>query len=479
VDRYDAVHPRTPLKGSQYYLANKRGLAIALGDELRLYVDNEGVVHFLLGESPKDTRANAVVQFGYSATSTSDAMAPAPVASLARKRVVSLGCGWLHCCCVLESGKAIAFGSNEFGQLGTGNELKSPEPVLCALDYEYSDVRLTAVSCGSYFTCTLDDKGNLYTWGRYQASNWPTKFAETWVNGTRGKKDTPDKKVGIEGEVVTKVAAGESHTVVYCDLSKTLYSWGYNEQWQLGWGQHDVDKNGQQKPRAIQELPKNFAFPVKSLSCGGQHSCVVDANGLLFAWGSNYEGQIGHVVRNCFGAPEAVTSCEHENCKLVQCGRYATLAITEDGNAFFWGSLSGSSSPQQNGAPGQEGGDQKDAPSSDNLPSLVPSSGGGGAQRLLAGAAKQLVGTGIKFGAVGEAHGMLQTRTDDLRGWGYNAYGQALGKVDNNTDVIEDSRPVDLPPDLFHPKQHKLIDLAVAGGTTTLLLSPPAPSPAE
>ena len=44
--------------------------------------------------------------------------------------------------------------------------------------------------------------------------------------------------------------------------------------------------------------------------------------------------------------------------------------------------------------------------------------GGGAASRMLAGAAKQLVGTDVVLGAVGEAHGILHFKNGCLDGWG-------------------------------------------------------------
>ena len=77
-----------------------------------------------------------------------------------RSRVVSIDCGWLHAAAVLECGACIAWGSNEFGQLGTGHELKSAEPVTCATD---RDVRFKKVVCGSYFTAVVSQDDELYT----------------------------------------------------------------------------------------------------------------------------------------------------------------------------------------------------------------------------------------------------------------------------------------------------------------------------
>ena len=63
--------------------------------------------------------------------------------------------------------------------------------------------------------------------------------------------------------------------------SGKLYSWGYNEQWQLGWGQKESYHQGQQKPKEVkkpktkdeakepkaqQEVKRN---PLEA-ACGGQ-----------------------------------------------------------------------------------------------------------------------------------------------------------------------------------------------------------------
>ena len=96
--------------------------------------------------------------------------------------------------------------------------------------------------------------------------------------------------------------------------------------------------------------------------------------------------------------------------------------------------------------------------------------GGAVASRMLAGAAKQLVGTDVTIGTIGEAHGLLLFKNGALDGWGYNAYGQALGYVDKKTDIIEEPKACDLGGN-YRPSAAKVIDICVAGGTTTLLVS--------
>ena len=84
--------------------------------------------------------------------------------------------------------------------------------------------------------------------------------------------------------------------------------------------------------------------------------------------------------------------------------------------------------------------------------------------RVLAGAAKQLLGTEVNFGTVGEAHGILLLRNGMVRGWGYNAYGQALGHVNNKTDIVDEPTQCDLG-DTYNPSsgRHAMMCLYVIG----------------
>ncbi|KAJ8611485.1 hypothetical protein CTAYLR_005157 [Chrysophaeum taylorii] len=401
-----------------FYLVDSRGIPLDDEDSLKLYVSNLGTLHVVLGRVQKPP-PNKVVQFGYT---------QAPHLPF---RVVRLDAGWLHVVVVLETGACAAWGSNEFGQLGTGDDRKTSNPVLCEID------GVASVACGSYFSCALTKAGDLYSWGRYQASNSPTRVADTWVNGSKG---------GIKGEVITMVACGESHTVA-ATARGALFSWGYNEQWQLGWGEREQDRQGQQKPRKVLNLSN-----VISLSAGGQHTCAITADNLLYGWGSNAEGQIGQVVRQSVGEPKVMPL--DDGVAKVVCGRHATLAISQ-GRAYLWGSLTGSSSSAASSSSEDQKGEEGQAPEFGKLSS--------GVTKMLAGAQKQLVATGVEDARLGEAHGLILAQ--QLKGWGYNAYGQAVGK--SEPDFVDEPATISTVLDYAAP-----IDMSAAGGTTTLLLPP-------
>jgi alpha-tubulin suppressor-like RCC1 family protein len=439
------------------YLVDAFGTLVADDDELSLYVQCDGVLHVMLGNDREKEPPNAVIQWGYDSLQSTEIIKPRLINSVFQARVVSVDCGWLHTAVALECGAALAWGNNNFGQLGTGNEIKSAEPVLCKMSRE---VRLCKVVCGSYFTVAIDDKGELWSWGRYQSSNWPGLFTETWANGYDKQGDK-----GIKGEKILAVAAGESH--VACAMaSGKLFSWGYNEHWQLGWGQNEAYHHGQQKPREVKLPGLSTINPISALSCGGLHTAAALRDGKLFAWGSNSEGQLGHVLRKCFGRPQGVTSMEHEHCASVACGRYSTLCTTESHCSYFWGSLIGSKDPEISVSDPL----QTETAHCTNEASECKFSGVA-TSRVLAGAAKQLLGTEVNSGTVGEAHGILLLRNGMVRGWGYNAYGQALGHVNNKTDIVDEPTQCDLG-DTYNPSSEaKILKMCTSGGMSTFLVS--------
>merc|ERR1719311_1502165 len=413
VERYNAVHAKRPLAAEDVHLVDRFGNAIADDDVLALYATRGGLLHLVNGRAPPKPPSSVVLMWGYNSIHSTKPLPPTRLEVLDRFRVKYMDCGWLHAASVLESGAVFCWGSNEFGQLGTGDEIKRPAPTAAAIPRD--EVRMARITCGAYFTLALTSKGELYSWGRYQPSNWPRLFADSWCNGYESKGE-----MGIKGEVIMQCSAGEAHMAVLTKSQK-VFTWGYNEQFQLGWGERTSTKEGQQKPR-----PLNFD-----------------------------EGEL-----------------RGETPVQVSCGRFSTVAITKDGRCYFWGSLTGSAA--QSGGKDEEGKEEGEAPSFGTELAERASSGGpsmGGATALMTGAVRQCVDENVREATVGEAHGIIVGRDNRLRGWGYNAYGQALGRIDKKTDIIGTVQPVevDLEPE-DRQRQAVIGQVAVGGGATYVIV---------
>lgn len=112
------------------------------------------------------------------------------------------------------------------------------------------------------------------------------------------------------------------------------------------WGS---DKNGQLGQNINKKLfltPRVCAFQgaerVAQVSCGDQHSMILTAEGLLYAFGNNSGKQLG--LRNAQAEVKTPTLVEDlfqpssaNRVSMVSCGSSYTLAVTTIGQVYSWG----------------------------------------------------------------------------------------------------------------------------------------------
>jgi alpha-tubulin suppressor-like RCC1 family protein len=161
--------------------------------------------------------------YGQVGTGTWTALPNSPALVEELPEVVDIETGSAHTCAITSEGAAWCWGSNAYGQLGTGEINEYPSHI------EQSPVEvvvLTAIesmSLGGAFSCamTTEDE-SVQCWG----SNSHGKLGD----GTEEDSLTP---VPVELEDVLEVDAGWLHA---CALNSTrgLWCWGSNSQGQLG-----------------------------------------------------------------------------------------------------------------------------------------------------------------------------------------------------------------------------------------------------
>ena len=81
---------------------------------------------------------------------------------------------------------------------------------------------------------------------------------------------------------------------------------------------------------------------IKSISCGDFHSAAIDEFGTFYAWGSNYEGQLGvNFYQDRFTPERVLNSYENElkTAKIIQirCGSRFTGIITRENSLYMTG----------------------------------------------------------------------------------------------------------------------------------------------
>ena len=153
--------------------------------------------------------------------------------------VVTVSAGYVHTCAVLDSGGAMCWGEDRFGQLGDGG---ANTDQIIPVEVTGIPNHVVAVSAGSLHTCALLDTGSLMCWGDnncHQLGNEGDDYSF---------ESAPAGVVGLSSGVLA-VAAGGNHTCAWLDTG-SLKCWGCNSYGEIGHGDtgssypHPVDVVG-------------------------------------------------------------------------------------------------------------------------------------------------------------------------------------------------------------------------------------------
>ena len=254
-------------------------------------------------------------------------------------------------------GNAYAWGDNSNGQLGNGTTSYSGQftPVMVRKPDRKTypdlpaDFTYLQVSAGAYHSLALGSDGNAYAWGANsngQLGNGTTSSYRT----APVRVKTPDRKTYPDlpaDFTYLQVSAGNSHSLAV-GSDGNVYAWGYNYNGQLGDGTN-TDKNAPvrvRKPdrKTYPDLPADFTY--LQVSAGGIHSLALGSDGNVYAWGYNYNGQLGDGTSTTRYAPVRVKTPDRKaypdlpadfTYLQVSAGIDHSLAVGSDGYAWAWG----------------------------------------------------------------------------------------------------------------------------------------------
>ncbi|MBK9443458.1 MAG: fibronectin type III domain-containing protein [Comamonadaceae bacterium] len=232
--------------------------------------------------------------------------------------VTAIAAGFEHTC-ALKGGQVSCWGSNQYGQIGTGNTLPAPMPQVVITE------NATAITAGGAHTCAIVGLG-----GRD-----PTKVVKCWgLNywGQIGDNSTTDRLSPVEvfSSDTIAIAAGGSHTCLIAKVNPPFDSvtkcWGYNNKGQIGDGTINVHPK---VPTNVQGL-----YGATAISVGGEHTCaIVGTNRSLRCWGLNAFGQVTDADTD--REPLPVTLAD-TGVDKVAASSYHTCALAS-GGVTCWG----------------------------------------------------------------------------------------------------------------------------------------------
>lgn len=156
---------------------------------------------------------------------TTSVAEPSLVKELTGRRVVEVACSYYHTAIVLDTGDLFACGCNYYGQLGIDGHSHQdiPRPV------EYFSGRpVLAVACGQSYTVASLRNGGIIAFGKNDYGQLGLGYISEPVPPTR--LTSP-----LDNAIVPQLSCGYHHTVIVTE-GGAVYTFGCNDYGQLGLG---------------------------------------------------------------------------------------------------------------------------------------------------------------------------------------------------------------------------------------------------
>jgi len=205
--------------------------------------------------------------------------------------VVTVSAGLSHVLVLRADGTVWAFGSNDSGALGLDPAIEqSNTPVQVA--WSADDVaagnvgRIIQIAAGSRISLALDDKGQLWAWGRNSYGNLGQGFKDSDAHPTPILVPAPPPEVAGSSRIVA-VATGNNHILALDDKGQ-VYAWGNNASSQVGFngylykGTAGAWESPMLSPR---QLPAFINEPAVAVYANGNTSYARRADGKVYPWG--------------------------------------------------------------------------------------------------------------------------------------------------------------------------------------------------
>ncbi|RFU39809.1 cell wall anchor protein [Actinomadura logoneensis] len=267
--------------------------------------------------------------------STTDRLAPVAVDLPNGTTITAIGAGAGHSLAVTSTGHVLAWGYNNTGQLGTGNYADSSVPVRVPLP---EDVTFTAVAGGSAHSLALSSTGQMWSWG------WNT-YGQLGNNSTTST-NVPVRVLLPEGARVTSLGDGSGHGWFSLALESDgqMLAWGDNSYGQLGNG----TTTRSTVPIRVQLPPGTI---VSAIAGGDDHTVALTSEGRVLTWGYNRYGQLGDGGNTNAVLPVEAAVPQGVRVQAIGAGQYHTLAVVPVEAAGTTTTLTTSTEEQTHGEP--------------------------------------------------------------------------------------------------------------------------------
>lgn len=281
------------------------------------------------------------------------AQTPKRVEALVGQQVVQVALGWGHALARTAEGHVYSWGYAANGRLGfqlsdsesAETSVKKTSPTAIArvdnesieeaayrqvledMEKEKSPVlawepvrinslcsqHVTEISCGMDHSLTLNEKGELCSFGDNSLGQLGRSTAISAVQSSIFAVENSEDHVQglIRGEKVLHVGAGLGHSLAVT-AQGSIYSWGWNAGHQLG----RDERQDSSLPACVEDVEGD----VVALVGGRAHSLALTSQGQLWVWGSGKNGRLGLGSPADEPSPLLLESLENHCIAEVACG---------------------------------------------------------------------------------------------------------------------------------------------------------------
>lgn len=195
---------------------------------------------------------------------------------------------------------------------------------------DLSGLDIVDIAAGIEYSMALDANGDLYTWG-------------SGDNGKLGTGDTNDALaptlINLGGTKLSKIhTSATSNASAAIDTDGNVWVWGANSNYDIGNG-----SGGSSSYDVLEPWQSPYLSNIVDVYVGANSGFAIDADGLVYVWGSNTAGGLGTgSMGDTYPTPYQLscylgTSTTCTGFLAVSVGGLWTYGIAVDGTLYGWG----------------------------------------------------------------------------------------------------------------------------------------------
>lgn len=168
----------------------------------------------------------------------------------------------------------------------------------------------------------------------YQYSIQVEEDGTVWTFGrSPGGRPQVGRQPGGALERIVQASAGYAHAAAV-DADGRVWTWGSNEAGQRGQGDEEVQPVADVVPLGADERAVEAA-------AGYDHTLALTENGTVWAWGSNRYGQLGDGTERDRSKPVRVMNGKRplDDVTAIAAGFGLSYALSSDGTVWTWGDM--------------------------------------------------------------------------------------------------------------------------------------------